>query len=358
MSNTNIGGISQALSFLRKSFLNQAKSSDDNRSEESTHQKNATSTAGLLDCMQPLPQHFITSQDQHTRELYTTLLAAVLLSDGHVSEPRSRLFGMLLQSMQLEPVPARFFELAQQLDATKLKQAIHAINHQDQQCAFVIDALILARLDSPLGQMQVELLAELLGFFELSTDLVRHLVAVAGMGLEIPKKNQTVIENLALTIKLSSFSPITTDALTTNLQSYSQLAGTYIDSATGLMWSRISIGQKWVDGNPQGQAETLTWDDANTACEMFRLAGFDDWRLPTKEELESLMIENEAGYQAPEGVLFPPNLGELGDSGLYWSASLYAEGLNHAWYVYFDLGVSNNIRKGYSSHVRAVRTGQ
>lgn len=165
-------------------------------------------TSGLLQALdrikpdlKPLPQHFITCQDQHTRELYATLLATVLLSDGQVSEPQSRLFGMLLQSMQLEPVPARFFELAQQLDAGQLKSVISGIQPVGQ--SFALDALILARLSSPLNQQQLQLIAELFDALEIGQDITSITEATAfvlGLG--------DSLESSEIDFSITSKSPI------------------------------------------------------------------------------------------------------------------------------------------------------
>ena len=55
--------------------------------------------------------------------------------------------------------------------------------------------------------------------------------------------------------------------------------GIWTDPNTGLIWARISIGQEWINGQCIGDAQEFNWDDANHACQSFRLAGFSDWRL-------------------------------------------------------------------------------
>ena len=65
------------------------------------------------------------------------------------------------------------------------------------------------------------------------------------------------------------------------------------------MWSRISDGQSWSNGQAKGQAKTFNWINATEACKDFHLAGFGDWRLPSKSELESLINQGKAGYHAP-----------------------------------------------------------
>jgi formylglycine-generating enzyme required for sulfatase activity len=54
------------------------------------------------------------------------------------------------------------------------------------------------------------------------------------------------------------------------------------------MWSRINIGQNWRNGSCHGNAINTSWDDAKKLCQKFDLAGFKDWRLPTKDELKKL----------------------------------------------------------------------
>lgn len=165
----------------------------------------------------------------------------------------------------------------------------------------------------------------------------------------------------------------------------------WIDSRTGLMWSRISIGQQWQNGEAVGDATEMNWDDAREACKQFHLAGFDDWRLPTIEELETIMIEDNSGYNAPAGMLYQPILNQLDRFGKYWSASPFAISnyVDLAWHGNFGVssiwggnfgsgglrGGSSGVggfwsrnfgyrkNKGFSNkddnnHVRAVRASQ
>lgn len=55
--------------------------------------------------------------------------------------------------------------------------------------------------------------------------------------------------------------------------------GTITDNVTGLMWQ-------------QDPGEKMTWEEAVENLETFRLAGYDDWRLPTIKELYSLVQFN------------------------------------------------------------------
>ncbi|WP_228130441.1 Lcl C-terminal domain-containing protein [Acinetobacter tjernbergiae] len=131
--------------------------------------------------------------------------------------------------------------------------------------------------------------------------------------------------------------------------------GVWIDPKTGLMWARISIGQEWKNGQCIGEAKTLNWESSKGACKDFRLAGYKDWRLPSRDELKTLMIKDKQGYACPQGVLFQPVKVEWGG---YWSGSPYACNSNYAWDVYFNNGYSTYYNKNNKYYVRAVRSGQ
>jgi hypothetical protein len=63
----------------------------------------------------------------------------------------------------------------------------------------------------------------------------------------------------------------------------------FLDKKNGLMWSAEDIGGE--DG--------LTFDKAVEACKNYRGAGFDDWRLPTIDELETLRDRTRYDPAAP-----------------------------------------------------------
>ena len=140
--------------------------------------------------------------------------------------------------------------------------------------------------------------------------------------------------------------------------------GVWTDPNTGLMWARISIGQQWINGIWQqwingkcvGDAKGFNWEDAKKECQNFRLAGFNNWRLPTIDELKTLMIQEKSGYNCPSNTLFQPKENIWGD---YWSGSPNADYNNRAWYVHFNNGNLYYCLKHYDNfYVRAVRSGQ
>lgn len=130
--------------------------------------------------------------------------------------------------------------------------------------------------------------------------------------------------------------------------------GTVTDVQTGLQWMRFSLGQEWKGGTCTGEARKYTWQDALDAAETLNrqggYAGYRDWRVPTKEELQTLI----SGRWSPaiDRSAFPNT-----PIGWYWSSSAYAYAPNNAWGVNFDDGHVSAFREVSYSYVRLVRGG-
>jgi hypothetical protein len=111
-----------------------------------------------------------------------------------------------------------------------------------------------------------------------------------------------------------------------------------VDSQTQLMWHQASA------------PTTKVWVDAKTFCEQSPLAGFDDWRLPSNEELESLVDYSMAppGPTIDQGM-FPGTM-----QNYYWSANLYTGAF--VWNVDFNSGTVNSYNYTSSKvETRCVR---
>ncbi len=129
--------------------------------------------------------------------------------------------------------------------------------------------------------------------------------------------------------------------------------GTITDTATGLMWQKCSMGQSY---NPatngcDGSANIYTWQEALAVCEDLVLAGYDDWRPPDRNELQSI-VDYSRYNPAIDTNYFPGTV-----SSLYWSSTTNAYITNYAWLVPFHSGC---VHFGYKAggFVRAVRSGQ
>lgn len=118
--------------------------------------------------------------------------------------------------------------------------------------------------------------------------------------------------------------------------------GTVTDKSTGLMWQQEIGGE-------------MNWKDALAYCGNLSLAGYGDWRLPTVEELKSIVQLN---YGLLDNLLL--NMMYFSDTLVtgHWSSTTDAELPDSAWYVDFDDGRDYISKKSESYHARAVRGGQ
>lgn len=128
--------------------------------------------------------------------------------------------------------------------------------------------------------------------------------------------------------------------------------GTITDNSTGLMWQRCTSGQDWDEENDTctGSAATMHWFAASEYVDNLNNSiylGYADWRLPTKNELQTLV--DYSTYNPATAFL---------DTGaaVYWS-STDAQLTGSAWDVNFNSGFVNYESKGNYYYVRAVRGG-
>jgi len=116
--------------------------------------------------------------------------------------------------------------------------------------------------------------------------------------------------------------------------------GTITDKKTGLTWQRRSY------------AETrLNWKQALIYCTNLKLGYFDDWRMPTVQELLTIVDYTES-HPAIELLYFPDTI-----PSVYWSSTTVARYGNYAWGVYFGSGGTSSYSKNSKYYARAVRGG-
>lgn len=118
--------------------------------------------------------------------------------------------------------------------------------------------------------------------------------------------------------------------------------GTVSDSYTGLMWQQTP------------SAETFNWQDALAYAETLELGGnsgseYTDWRLPSREELLSILDYNSDSFPAIDTKYFP----DIGTR--YWSSTSYPDSPG-AWHVKSN-GGCNSWSKLNLYNVRSVRGG-
>ncbi len=110
-----------------------------------------------------------------------------------------------------------------------------------------------------------------------------------------------------------------------------------IDNITGLMW-RDDINSS---------TTTTNWSDANLTCENMFFYGYDDWRLPSVEELFTIIDLNSSHVNS--NPIFENKTSN------YWSITSYLPNTDRAWYMSNGFIISADSYKTDNKSFRCVR---
>jgi len=142
--------------------------------------------------------------------------------------------------------------------------------------------------------------------------------------------------------------------------------GTVTDNVTGLMWQKCSAGQDAYTCS--GDALYYNWYEATGTPSVYNLdtnvcgelngrnfGGYNNWRLPTKKELATL-VKYDIPYPGPTIDAVFANTEPVP----YWSyTGSFQNPTSNAWFVGFQTGpVDIGDKSGRSSDVRCVRGEQ
>ncbi|MFQ5445177.1 MAG: DUF1566 domain-containing protein [Nitrospinales bacterium] len=129
--------------------------------------------------------------------------------------------------------------------------------------------------------------------------------------------------------------------------------GTVVDSEEDLQWS--------VKDSRQELGKWLNWDEANSyvkACNEQKYLGYNDWRLPTKSELRSL-LRNEKAYReiflkqkAGKPIRRVANYQAGGETSVWTSETRYD---SYAWKCYFPGAREVCVEQSVSTTGTSVR---
>ena len=122
--------------------------------------------------------------------------------------------------------------------------------------------------------------------------------------------------------------------------------GTVTDNLTNLMWTKDAQQIVW----------KFHWDTAVDLCETLiypEVDGYDDWRLPSLEELQSLLDANHNNPPLPLDHPFQ-NIAPF----VYWTSTSYATIHEHVHYVYMTTGYTFYHCKAAYGYIWPVRNIQ
>lgn len=174
--------------------------------------------------------------------------------------------------------------------------------------------------------------------FEFPDSDQTDCVEVANAGVE--NKCENVFQETENNIKPRSFTLNDESVLT--------------DDNTGLMWQQQDDGNTYTWYQASGTYDEMYNPASENVCGNLVVSGYSDWRLPTKNELISIV-----DYAIPflsetiKTTYFP----DTKPSG-YWSSTVYDNYPGYAWAVYFNDGGVYSNSKYYDVYVRCVRGGK
>ncbi|WP_394753987.1 DUF1566 domain-containing protein [Crenothrix sp.] len=151
------------------------------------------------------------------------------------------------------------------------------------------------------------------------------------------------------------------------------------DPKSGLMWMRCSVGQKWDGSQCQGAATLYSWEKAMDMPEKFDYASYKDWRVPSHNELKSLVYctdgqinkldkqHSQCGDDYAVPTIVQTAFPQTPDSW-FWTSSPETDDWfcvfpytllgNFSWVVNFSNGLDVPSHRDDSGYLRLVRNGK
>jgi len=124
-------------------------------------------------------------------------------------------------------------------------------------------------------------------------------------------------------------------AVTFSWGAWQRSGETVIDTALKLQWH----------DNAAAEDRDTVWRDAKSYCANLELGGFNDWQLPTRDELLGLYKAVQSGEV---------KLDHAAISG-YWTSEVNRKMPINAWAIYWGNGHVFDTDRCDEAHVRCVR---
>lgn len=119
--------------------------------------------------------------------------------------------------------------------------------------------------------------------------------------------------------------------------------GTITHIKTGLMWKRCTEGQEWTPSGCDSEPTVHgwnAWENILNDVKEHHFAGYSDWRLPSKNELESI-VERRCWNPSINTFIFPSTVHDNNALNLYHTSSSAVRGdgsVAEVWVIDFYSG--------------------
>jgi hypothetical protein len=145
------------------------------------------------------------------------------------------------------------------------------------------------------------------------------------------------------------------------------------DTRSNLMWSRCLLGATWNGSTCEGKATSYGLQEAQNIAKTSNYGGFNDWRIPTLEELKTL-ADKETETAVPSVKIPLMNLTVFptphcqgatrsashhdGHSCWQWSSTPIKDSKHYMWIVYFNYGYGSANYEMDTFALRLVRNNR
>jgi len=123
-----------------------------------------------------------------------------------------------------------------------------------------------------------------------------------------------------------------------------------LDKQTGLIWARNA----YVVGS---QENRVSWELGTKLCQNIEIGGQKGWRMPTRDELITLIDSSQSAPSLPEGHPFINTGNNEGGWG-YWTSTDYGSDTKSAWVIGTFFGKVQDSNKLMDAGIWPVRDGE
>lgn len=126
----------------------------------------------------PLQPHAVRTLPKPQKQLYVTMLVAILINQN-ISKEQARLLTMLLDSMDLDIKPAQLYDEVTLLGKAELQAFCELCDEHALAPCFLMDALVLCRLDTSINHDQQRSIAELVSLLAIPEHTLSDILHLA-----------------------------------------------------------------------------------------------------------------------------------------------------------------------------------